>query len=75
MENDIKTIRRKAFAGNLTGIMKSKNITVQRLGKDIGVGIRTIRRWLNSESVPNIGQLLSLADYFECSIESLTNYN
>lgn len=72
MDETTKKMIRIAFAKNLIEIMKLKNITDRQLSKGIGVDVRTIRRWINADGAPNIGQLIPLANYLEYSIDDLT---
>lgn len=54
---------------SVRAICKQKEIPVQRVEKDCGLGIHTIRRW--GENEPSIGKVKKVADYLGVGIDEL----
>lgn len=54
---------------NVRAICKKKEIPVQKVEKDCGLGIHTIRRW--GENEPSIGKVKKVADYLGVGIDEL----
>ena len=52
-------------------LRKSKNLTQKELGDKIGVMNYTIANWEQDRSKPSVDDLITLADFFECSIDYL----
>lgn len=54
---------------SVRAICKKKEIPVQKVEKDCGLGIHTIRRWGGNE--PSIGKVKKVADYLGVGIDEL----
>lgn len=54
---------------NVVALCKQRNITIARLESETGLGNATVRGWV--KSVPNLGTLKKVADYFNVSIDDL----
>lgn len=54
---------------SVRAICKQKEIPVQKVEKDCGLGIHTIRRW--GENEPSIGKVKRVADYLGVGIDEL----
>ena len=59
------------FGESLREILNNNNIQVKDIAKQIGVSLETIYSWLKNNTEPNLSYLISMADFFECSIEYL----
>lgn len=56
---------------NLKKLMDSNGITVKRMAKEIGVGQQSVYKWLHGTSLPNIDNLIILADILKTSLDEL----
>jgi 2-polyprenyl-3-methyl-5-hydroxy-6-metoxy-1,4-benzoquinol methylase/DNA-binding XRE family transcriptional regulator len=52
-------------------LRKKRNITQQELGDAIGVSYQTISKWENGVTMPDIGMLPELAEYFHVTVDEL----
>ena len=52
-------------------ILQSRNITAYKLSKDTGITQGMISYWKNGERMPSADNLITLADYFDCSVDYL----
>jgi len=61
------------FAESLKDLMYDKQLTVEKLSNDIEMSGGGIYAWLTGKSkyLPSITSLLTLADYFNCSVDYL----
>jgi transcriptional regulator with XRE-family HTH domain len=48
------------YAWSLRRILNEKQISVERLASLVGTNIRTIERWLRSETVPQLGTAVAV---------------
>lgn len=67
MENTVEQI----IAQNLIDLRKNKNLKQSELSEAIGYSDKTISRWENGTSVPDISTLLKLAKFYDVSLENL----
>ncbi len=61
----------KNFAERLSELMLCNNISADRLSEILGVSSTTIRYWKNGQRAIVLSKLLSIANYFDCSLEYL----
>ena len=66
--NDEKVIKQLT---NLKVLRKSKKITQLKLSMDLGVSQELISRYENGSSFPQPQMLITLANYFNCSVDYL----
>ena len=71
MGNNVEQI----IAQNLIELRKSKNLKQSELSEAIGYSDKTISRWENGTSVPDVATLIKLAEYYNVSLEDLTKEN
>lgn len=71
MENDIE----RKIAKNLIELRKGRNLKQSELSAEIGYSDKTISRWENGSSVPDISTLVKLAEFYNVSLEDLINEN
>ncbi len=62
---------RKAFPIRLRALMATKQISQAELAKVLQLSRSTICFWVNGTFLPNIVDFLNLANYFNCSLDSL----
>lgn len=67
MENNVE----KIISQNLIELRKLKNLKQSELSDAIGYSDKTISRWENGTSVPDISTLVKLAEFYEVSLEDL----
>lgn len=60
MENDVK----KIFARNIVRLRKSRDLTQQDLGDNLGLGKTTISQWESAKKLPNAGSIEKIASFF-----------
>ncbi len=58
------------FADNLKELIEEKQLSLRKLGKEIGVTSGQLSRWLNGKC-PTIDNAIKLAKYFDCSLDYL----
>lgn len=63
------------IAKNLTELRKSQNLKQTELSEATGYSDKTISRWENGSSVPDIATLVKLADFYGITIEDLISEN
>ncbi|MEG2002510.1 MAG: helix-turn-helix transcriptional regulator [Clostridia bacterium] len=59
------------FGERLKELMAERQINAVDLGREISVDPSVIRRWYNHNMDVNLPTLMSLSDYFKCSLEFL----
>jgi len=59
------------FSENLLELLEDKKITAEQLGKSIGVDPSEIYRYLRKEYLPNLTNIIKIADGYGCSIDYL----
>ena len=62
-------------AKNLAELRKAKNLKQSELGASVGYSDKTISKWENGASVPDIAALASLADFFGVSVDDMLREN
>ena len=55
----------------LKELRKSKNLSQIRLAMELNINQNTISRYENGEREPGIAELISIADYFDVSVDYL----
>jgi len=61
------------FNEKLINLRKSKNLTQQGLAEQINYSDKIISKWENGYSYPDMQALISLANFYQISIDELTN--
>lgn len=61
----------KIFAERLTELIFDSKMTARDVAKDVGIGKTTIYEYLSGNKMPTLGNLIKLADYFNCSTDYL----
>ena len=64
-------MRNETFGESLTSIMLEKGIDNKRLATDLGVTQASISNWKANRTGIELTRLISLCNYFECSLEYL----
>lgn len=65
----------KIIAQNLIDLRRSKNLKQSELSMEIGYSDKTISRWENGTSTPDISTLIKLAKFYDVSLEDIVNEN
>ncbi len=71
MEQNIE----RNIANNLTELRKARELKQSDLSKEIGYSDKTISRWENGSSVPDITTLVKLAEFYNVTLEDLISEN
>ena len=67
MENNVEQI----IAQNLIDLRKQRNLKQSDLSDAIGYSDKTISRWENGTSVPDVSTLIKLAKFYNTSVDYL----
>ncbi|MBQ3115413.1 MAG: helix-turn-helix transcriptional regulator [Clostridia bacterium] len=65
----------KIIAQNLIDLRKHKNLKQAELSEAIGYSDKTISRWENGTSTPDISTLIKLAKFYNVTLEDLVSEN
>lgn len=63
------------FAKKLNTLMQEKNLTKQSLSEKLGISRQAVSKIANGANMPTIDNLISIADYFNVSIDYLVGRN
>ena len=64
-------IDRIKIGGFLRELRKEKELTQEQLAEKFGVSSRSVSRWENGNTMPELGILVELADYYEVDIKEI----
>ena len=59
------------IGGFLRELRKEKELTQEQLAEEFGVSSRSVSRWENGNTMPELGILVELADYYEVDIKDI----
>ena len=59
------------IGGFLRDLRKEKELTQEQLAEKFGVSSRSVSRWENGNTMPELGILVELADYYEVDIKEI----
>ncbi len=59
------------IGGFLRELRKEKELTQEQLAEKFGVSSRSVSRWENGNTMPDLGILVELADYYEIDIKEI----
>lgn len=59
------------IGGFLRELRKEKELTQEQLAEKFGVSSRSVSRWENGNTMPELGVLVELADYYEIDIKEI----
>ena len=60
-----------SFYETLSSLMKKRNVTAKQLSEKLKIGKNQFKYWKDNGNIPNGETLISLADYFDCSVDYL----
>ncbi len=63
------------FSKNLKNLRLEKKLSQKEFGCIIGATQSTIAKWENGEREPSIEILISIAKFFQCSLDYLIDYD
>ena len=64
-------IDRIKIGGFLRELRKEKELTQEQLAEKFGVSSRSVSRWENGNTMPELGILVELADFYEIDIKEI----
>ncbi len=59
------------FGNKIYELRKKNGITQEQLAGELGVSTAAVSKWENNASLPDLGMLCSVADYFQVTTDSL----
>ena len=62
------------LADNIRRFRKERNMTQEQLAEAMGVSIGAVHKWETGLSVPEIGLIIKLADFYDTSVDVLLGY-
>lgn len=62
------------LAENIRKIRKGKGLTQEQLAEALGVTTGAVYKWEAEKSMPEIGMLMEIADFFDMSVDRLLGY-
>lgn len=65
--------QKKIFAKNLNKYMAINQKQQIEVAKDLGINATTLNMWCKGNSMPNVGKIQKLADYFRIGKSDLTD--
>lgn len=71
MESNIK----ENIANNITALRKSRGLTQTDVGKALNYSDKTVSKWENGDSLPDVTVLHALAQMYGVSLDYFTQYN
>ena len=63
------------FADNLKNLRKEQKIGQKELAERMSISVKTVSHWETGYTEPSINQLISLANFFEITIDDLVERN
>lgn len=63
--------QRKVFARNLSFQISLTGKSQKDIAKDLGINAPTLNMWVKGNSIPRVGTIQHLADYFHCTKSAL----
>lgn len=67
--------RKITIEKNLATLRKINRVSLEEVGQQIGVSRQTIAKWEAGETLPDLVNCASLADYFDVSLEDLLYFD
>jgi transcriptional regulator with XRE-family HTH domain len=67
----IKQIIKNNIVNNINLLLIERNNSIKQLSKDTNISYNTIINYLNHKTLPQIKNLILIADYFKCSLDFL----
>ena len=59
------------LSDNLYALRKRGKLTQEQVAAQVGVSRQTLSKWETGESVPDIGNCMALADFYDISLDEL----
>lgn len=59
---------------NIKQYRKQKNLTQEQLAEAMGVSVGAVSKWESGASIPELGLIMELADFFGISVDALLGY-
>lgn len=58
----------------IRSLRRERRMTQEQLAEAVGVSAAAVSKWESGLSIPEIGMMIALADYFEVSLDALVGY-
>ena len=62
------------LADNIRTLRKERRYTQEQLAEILGVTAGAVYKWESGQSVPELGLLVEMADFFDVSVDALLGY-
>lgn len=62
------------LAENIKTLRKEHNLTQEQLAEALGVTVGAVYKWESEKSIPEVGMLMEIADFFDVSVDVLLGY-
>ena len=62
------------LAANIRGFRKARKLTQEQLAEVLGVTPGAVYKWEAGLSIPDIGLIMEMADFFDTSVDVLLGY-
>lgn len=59
---------------NLYTLRRQRKLTQEQVAAQVGVSRQALSKWETGESVPDVGNCLALADFYDVSLDDLVRY-
>lgn len=69
-----KSTPTEVLAANLAGLREHFGLTQYQVASDLGVAQATVSAWEQGNCAPMLDRLVSLADYYETSVDMLVGH-
>ena len=63
-----------ALAENIRAYRKERHLTQEQFAEALGVSVGSVYKWESGQSVPELGMLVEIADFFDTSMDALLGY-
>ena len=63
-----------SLAGNIRAFRKQKGRTQEQLAEVLGVTAGAVHKWESGQSLPELGLIVEMADFFDTSVDALLGY-
>ncbi len=62
------------LAENIRAYRKERHLTQEQFAEALGVSVGSVYKWESGQSVPELGMLVEIADFFDTSMDALLGY-
>ncbi len=62
------------LAENIRAFRKEKRLTQEQFAEALGVTVGSVYKWESGQSIPELGMIVDIADFFDTSMDALLGY-